>query len=396
METTSRFKTRIVSGVNEIPADIWNSCAFEILDPTTSFFPDPFISHEFFQALEASGSASIESGWAPQHIVLEDYQQNTVGIAPMYLKSHSYGEYVFDWAWADAFERAGGAYYPKLQGAVPFTPVSGRRLLIKEGPQSSDIFKALINASQELAKHHNVSSIHFTFPDLKQAQLLWQNGMLSRSDRQFHWENQGYQSFEDFLKVLSSKKRRNIQKERKQVKDNELVIEHVTGSAIKEYHWDHFFQFYSDTGNRKWGIPYLTRPFFSLLGEKLKNQIWLIFSKQGGRYVAGALNLFSENRICGRYWGCSDYRPFLHFELCYYQAIDFAIANNIRWVEAGAQGEHKLSRGYLPKKTYSAHWFQNPQLHQAIEKYLKSELHYLDEEIIDLTRHSPFKPSKPK
>lgn len=391
METTSCFKTRIVSSVSEIPATVWNACAFEISDPTTPFCPDPFISHGFFQALETSGSASIESGWAPQHIVLEDHQNNIVGIVPMYLKSHSYGEYVFDWAWADAFERAGGAYYPKLQGAVPFTPVSGRRLLVHKRAQSSKTLEALINASQELSALHNASSVHLTFPVHQQAQLFKDHGFLARSDRQFHWENRGYQSFEEFLMALSSKKRRNIQRERKQVKESGLTIEYLTGSAIKQFHWDHFFQFYSDTGNRKWGTPYLTRSYFSLLGETLSDQILLIFCKLGSQYIAGALNLFGENRICGRYWGCLDYKPFLHFELCYYQAIEFAIANNLRWVEAGAQGEHKLSRGYLPQKTYSVHWFQNPHLHQAIEKYLQSEHRYLDDEIADLKCHTPFK-----
>jgi len=305
---------------------------------------------------------------------------------PLYLKSHSQGEYVFDQAWADALERAGGDYYPKLQCAVPFTPVTGRRLL-----GARDAAPALLEAGKKLVRQLDASSLHITFLDPAEWREAGKAGYLLRTDRQFHWANDGYRNFADFLSRLSSAKRKNLRKERASVRDAGVEFEHLTGAAITEAHWDQFFDFYMDTGSRKWGTPYLTRDFFSRIGASMAEQILLVMARQDGHYIAGALNLFGDGILFGRNWGASGYLPFLHFETCYYQAIDFAIARGLKKVEAGAQGEHKLLRGYTPEETHSAHYIAHRGLAQAVNDYLAHERQAIRENIEELASVSPFK-----
>jgi predicted N-acyltransferase len=308
---------------------------------------------------------------------------------PLYLKSHSYGEYVFDQVWADALERAGGAYYPKLQCAVPFTPVTGPRLLAADDDGRRMLLKAAAGAARRLG----ASSLHITFPRQAEWEMAGAAGYLLRTGQQFHWENHGYRDFDQFLGELSSSKRKNLRKERASVRAAGVTFEWLTGDAITEAHWDRFFDFYMDTGGRKWGTPYLTREFFSLLGDGLGHQILLVIAKRDGAYIAGALNLFGEGVLFGRNWGASAYVPFLHFETCYYQAIDFAIARGLKRVEAGAQGEHKLLRGYMPVPTYSAHVIAHPGLARAVDDFLDAERAAVGEHIAELAAHGPFKKS---
>jgi predicted N-acyltransferase len=304
------------------------------------------------------------------------------------VKSHSYGEYVFDHAWAQAFERAGGDYYPKLQVAVPFTPVTGPRLLTGTNAEAR---AALAQAMMAFAKRLDVSSLHITFPNEEEAAALTAQGFLQRHDQQFHWHNDGYESFDAFLAELSSIKRKNLRRERSQALCDGVTVEWITGSDLKEHHWDAFFAFYMDTGSRKWGSPYLTRKFFSLVGERMADQTLLILARRNGRYIAGALNFIGSDALYGRNWGAIEHHPFLHFELCYYQAIDFAIAKGLKVVEAGAQGAHKLARGYLPARTYSLHWIAHEGLRDAVERYLKEERRAVGEEMEELGQHSPFR-----
>ncbi len=309
----------------------------------------------------------------------------------MYLKSHSQGEYVFDYAWADAFERAGGRYYPKLQVSVPFTPVTGRRLLVKTNTGHPDLEKHLLSGAMQVSERMQASSVHITFADRLQWEMMGEVGFLQRTHNQFHWQNRGYDDFDGFLADLSSKKRKNIRRERRDAVAQGMEIERITGGDLTEEHWDAFFRFYIDTGNRKWGAPYLTRQYFSLIGESMPDDTLLIMCKRNGRYVAGAINFIGGDCLYGRNWGCIEHHPFLHFEVCYYQAIDFAIKHGLKRVEAGAQGQHKLPRGYMPTHTYSAHWIANASFRDAVGHYLESERQHVDEEIDYIAEHGPFK-----
>jgi len=342
-------------------------------------------------ALEESGSATARTGWSPHHLVLEEPDGSLAGVVPMYLKNHSRGEYVFDHGWADAFERAGGHYYPKLQVSVPFTPATGRRILARPGLFQEQTEDQLIAGIVELTRQLEVSSVHLTFLSQAQWQRLGDVGFLQRTDQQFHWLNEDFETFDDFLTVLTSRKRKNLRKERARALENGIEIEWITGSDLTEAHWDAFYNFYTDTGLRKWGTPYLTREFFSLVGANMPDQTLLIMAKREGQYIAGALNFIGSDTLFGRNWGCIEDHPFLHFEVCYYQAIDFAISRDLKRVEAGAQGAHKLARGYLPTHTYSAHYIANPSFREAVEGYLEQERHHVDHDIAALSRHTPFR-----
>jgi predicted N-acyltransferase len=382
----------VVQHIAAVPASEWDACTRGADSRGNAARPDnPFISHAFLHALEESGSATRATGWLPQHLVLEDGAGGISACMPCYLKSHSYGEYVFDHAWADAYERAGGSYYPKLQAAVPFTPVTGRRLLVREGPDRTEHEALLLRAAATLTDRLEASSLHLTFSTREEWELAGSLGFLQRNDQQFHWQNGGYQSFEDFLAALASRKRKAIRGERKRSLEGEIEIARVTGSDLTEAHWDAFFAFYMDTGSRKWGSPYLTRQFFSLIGETMCDRILLVLAKRDGRAIAGALNFIGGDALYGRYWGALEEHPCLHFEVCYYQAIDFAIQHKLARVEAGAQGAHKLARGYLPVKTYSAHWIRDPGLRRAIAGYLKRERLAVAHEIALLGEESPYR-----
>ena len=351
---------------------------------------DPFLSWAFLEALEATGAACPDTGWSPCHLLAENDTGSLLGAMPLYAKTHSRGEFVFDHSWADAFERAGGSYFPKLLNAVPFTPVTGRRRLVPDGPDAERLKLALLSGALQLATENNFSSVHMNFLEAEEAQALGATGMLHRTDQQFHWQNNGYGDFDDFLAALSSAKRKNLRKERAKAQDG-LSFVHVTGRAITEAHWDSFFQFYIDTGSRKWGSPYLNRQTFSLLGERMADQILLIFAMENDQPIAGALNMIGSDTLYGRYWGCLAPRPMLHFETCYYQAIDYAIANGLEFVEAGAQGGHKLARGYGPVLTHSAHWIAHEGFREAIADYLERERGAVDSDQDYLKARTPFK-----
>jgi predicted N-acyltransferase len=371
---------RLITSAAQIGAARWNALA----NPQGLAEPHPFTSYEFFAALEESGSACTATGWQPAHLLGDD------ALMPLYLKSHSQGEYVFDHAWAEALERVGGDYYPKLQACVPFTPVTGRRVLAANDGARETLLKTASAAMKQIG----ASSLHLTFLTREEWQAAGDAGYLLRTGQQFHWENPGYTSFDQFLGELSSAKRKNLRKERASVRDAGVTFDWLTGADITEAHWDQFFDFYIDTGGRKWGTPYLTRDFFSRLGQNLSRQTLLIMAKRDGKYVAGALNLFGDGVLFGRNWGAADYIPFLHFETCYYQAIDFAIARGLKRVEAGAQGEHKLLRGYLPVETYSAHVIAHKGLARAVDDFLDAERAAVTENIVELSRHAPFRKDK--
>ena len=380
---------KVFPDIREIGQSCWDKCAA----PKGSTF-DPFTSYSFLRALEESKSVCSESGWSPCHLGLESSSGELLGIVPSYLKSHSQGEYVFDYAWADAFERAGGRYYPKLQISIPFTPATGRRLLVSDQVDSKGLETELAQGLLTLADRLKASSVHLTFLEKEQWQGLSKLGFLQRTHSQFHWENRDYRSFNEFLDSLASKKRKNIKRERKGAIDSGVVIERITGEEILERHWDAFYKFYLDTANRKWGSAYLTREFFSIVGETMSEHILLIMCKKGGRYIAGAINFIGSECLYGRNWGCSEDYPYLHFEVCYYQAIDFAIEKNLKRVEAGAQGAHKLARGYMPTHTYSSHWIANNSLAEAVSNYLDQERQHVDREIDFVEQKGPFKDSK--
>jgi predicted N-acyltransferase len=368
---------RIAAGVGDFSAAEWDRCAGT---------GNPFLSHAFLSALEDSGSVGAHAGWQPAPIAIDGPGGLPDALLPAYVKSHSQGEYVFDHGWADAYERAGGAYYPKLQIAVPFTPVPGRRLLTAE----SRLAPALIAAAERVVAQNRLSSAHATFIDAEEVAAFEAAGWLIRVDSQFHWHNRGYGSFDDFLADLSSAKRKTIRKERARAVEG-LEVVHLTGDAIEEAHWDAFWAFYQDTGARKWGRPYLARSFFSLIGAAMADRILLILALRDGLPIAGALNFIGEEALYGRYWGCRADVPHLHFELCYYQAIDAAIAMGLERVEAGAQGSHKLARGYRPVPTYSAHHFADPRLGDAVAQYLDAERAAVALEIAELDALTPFK-----
>ena len=368
---------RIAEGVASIPAADWDACAGP---------GNPFVQHAFLSALEDSGSASSRTGWQPVPIVIDRPDGKPAAVMPAYAKSHSQGEYVFDHGWADAWHRAGQDYYPKLQIAVPFTPATGPRLLT----QDESLKPALIAAAETLVRQHELSSAHATFLLDEEVAHFEAAGWLIRIDRQFHWTNHGYASFDEFLTALASRKRKTIRKEREQAIRG-LTVQHLSGADITEAHWDAFWHFYQDTGSRKWGRPYLTRTFFSLLGERMADRVLLIFALRDGRPIAGALNLIGGDTLYGRYWGCSEEVPFLHFEICYYQAIDAAITRGLSRVEAGAQGEHKLARGYEPVPTVSAHYIPDPRFRRAVADYLESERRAMAQHIDQLGSYTPFR-----
>jgi uncharacterized protein len=407
---SSEITLEAVSSVSQISAEDWNACANPAADipglngldtlasprattdscaGSTSAY-NPFVSHEFFSALEASGSACARTGWGPRHL-LARLDGAIAGIVPCYLKSHSQGEYVFDRGWADAFERAGGRYYPKLQASVPFTPAAGPRLLIREGVDADRIGDALARGLVALCGATNASSAHVTFAREAEWKFLAGHGFLQRNDQQFHWHNQGYRGFEDFLATLNSRHRKAIRRERRDALGSGITIHALTGSDITEEAWDAFFDFYMDTGSRKWGRPYLTRSFFSLIGQSMAKDVLLVMAKREGRWIAGAINFIGSDTLFGRNWGAIEHHPFLHFEVCYYQAIDFAIERGLKTVEAGAQGEHKIARGYLPQTTYSAHYIADPDLRRAISDYLRHERAYVAEAARELTDAAPFR-----
>mgnify|MGYP005816666623 CR=1 FL=1 len=383
---TAALRIDVNKSVRDILQPEWDACA----NPANRAY-NPFLSHAFLLSLEESGSASAKMGWAPCHLTLGDGGGNLLAAMPCYLKSHSYGEYVFDHSWAHAYERAGGRYYPKLQTAVPFTPVSGRRILLREGVADEDAIPVLASAAVDLARRSRASSWHVTFATKEEWEALGKLGFLRRTDTQYHWHNNDYTTFDDFLAALTSRKRKTIRKEREQARVADIDIEWVTGSDITEAHWDAFFAFYMDTGSRKWGAPYLNRLFFSLIGQRMADRALLVMAKRNGSYVAGALNFIGGDTLYGRYWGCLESHAFLHFEVCYYQAIEYAIAHKLAHVEAGAQGEHKLTRGYAPQTTYSLHYFADRGLAAAIEQYLGNERSAVAREQALLAEALPYK-----
>ncbi|ANL65643.1 N-acetyltransferase family protein [Rhizobium phaseoli] len=352
---------------------------------------NPFISHAFLSSLEESGSATAETGWLGHHLLLETDRGELIGALPGYLKNHSQGEYVFDHGWADAFERAGGRYYPKLQCSIPFTPATGPRLLVAEGLQRLPIQSAIAESLKEVVRRLGVSSAHVTFVPDEEIGVFEMEGYLHRTDQQFHFINDGYANHEEFLETLASRKRKALRKERRAALENGISIDWLTGKDLTERIWDQFFKFYMDTGGRKWGRPYLTRKFYSLIGERMADDILLVMAKRDGRYVAGAINFIGGDTLYGRHWGCIEDHPFLHFEVCYHQAIDFALSKGLKGVEAGAQGEHKLARGYLPVTTHSAHYVAHAGLRRAIGDYLARERADVEQMGELLAEHSPFR-----
>ncbi len=378
---------RIVEKISSVPRAEWDRLDGAHRGGRIPY--NPFVSHAYFSALEESGSAVTRAGWQPRHIALTGEDGKIAAALPCYGKSHSQGEYVFDHAWADAYERAGGRYYPKFQCTVPFTPASGPRLLVADG--RTELKSSLSKALREETDRLGLSSAHVTFLQQDDLSVLEADGYLHRTDQQFHFLNKDYSSHEDFLAELSSSKRKNLRKERRSALESGISIDWLTGSDLTEDIWDQFFAFYMDTGSRKWGRPYLTREFYSLIGERMADDILLVMAKREGRYVAGAINFIGEDALYGRHWGCIEDHPFLHFEVCYHQAIDFAIARKLDRVEAGAQGEHKLARGYLPVTTHSAHYIAHPGLRNAVADYLKREREAIAETGEYLSEHSPFR-----
>ncbi len=372
---------RAVDSIHDIGADNWDACAGA---------DNPFLSFDFLSAMEDSGSVASDTGWLPHHLVLEAEGQ-AEAVVPLYLKGHSYGEYVFDWGWADAYERAGGRYYPKLISTVPYTPVTGPRLLIRPEVERKPVAAALAEAMKETTERQGFSSLHAIFADEDDWSLLGDKGFLRRTALQYHWRNDGYETFDDFLGALSSRKRKSIRKERREAASHGIDILMLTGDAIEERHWDAFFRFYRDTTDRKWGSAYLTRSFFSMLGERMADRVLLVMAEMNGTLVGGALNLIGKDALYGRNWGClADFR-FLHFECCYYRAIDFAIERGLSTVEAGAQGQHKIQRGYLPTHTYSAHYIPDAGFRNAVEDFLIRERRQIEREKEYLAETSPFR-----
>lgn len=400
------LRLRVVPALSEVNADAWNACANPgMASPAQANFEatpqsaetardipyDPFISHAFLDCLEASGSASARTGWQPQHLIAEGPDGSIVGAVPCYLKSHSRGEYVFDRGWAEAYERVGGRYYPKLQVSVPFTPATGRRLLLRPGPTADQARAALASGLIELCRRHQASSVHVTFLPEADGRFLAGLGFLHRTDQQFHWENADYASFDAFLEALSARKRKTIRRERRDALAPGISVHWLTGSDLTEEIWDAFFAFYIETGSRKWGRPYLTREFYALIGRRMPQDIVLMMARRAGRWIAGAINFRGSDTLFGRHWGAIEHHPFLHFELCYYQAMEYAIQHKLKRVEAGAQGEHKLARGYMPVTTHSAHYIADPGLRRAVADYLLRERAYVEAAGQELAAAAPFR-----
>ncbi|MBI3547030.1 MAG: N-acetyltransferase [Gammaproteobacteria bacterium] len=375
----------VVDKLEKIAAADWNALAG---------YANPFTRHEFLALLESSGCVNAETGWRPQHLVLHSdgpLQGRLLGALPLYLKTHSYGEYVFDWAWANAYARAGHSYYPKLVVSVPFTPVTGPRLLAAADAESTRIKKKLIQGAWEMQATHNASSLHWLFVDQADAALLETEQHLLRTGCQFHWHNAGYRDFEDFLSTFTAHKRKKIKRERRHVREANIAMEILTGAAIRAAHWDSFYEFYHSTIRAHGAIPYLSREFFHGLGQVLPQQVVLVLARCDGRYVAGALNLRGEDTLYGRYWGSHGDFHSLHFETCYYTAIEYCIAQGLKRFEAGAQGEHKLARGFTPVVTRSAHRLVHPQFNRAVAEYLTRERIEISSYIDELNEHVPFK-----
>jgi predicted N-acyltransferase len=381
----------VARGLGGIAASAWDACANPAVPPGgLDETHNPFVSHAFLSALEDSGCVGGRTGWAPLHLLATGDDGALLGAVPCYAKSHSMGEYVFDGGWADAYERAGGRYYPKLQVAVPFTPVTGPRLLLAN-PADIETRSRLIGGLGALRDRLHASSIHVTFTSAEDARRLGDAGYLQRTDQQFHWLDEGYGDFEAFLGSLASRKRKAIRRERRDALAPGIEIRRLTGREIQEADWDAFYAFYMDTGSRKWGHPYLNRRFFSLIGERMADRILLVLALRDGRPIAGAINFVGDVALYGRNWGCIEDHPFLHFEVCYYQAIDFALERGLRRVEAGAQGEHKLARGYRPVTTYSAHDIADPGFKRAVADYLKQERSYVAAAFEEYGRATPYR-----
>ncbi|MDP1528569.1 MAG: GNAT family N-acetyltransferase [Rhodoferax sp.] len=377
------FRIQVHNAVADIGREAWEACA--------SPSGDPFVSYDFLHACEASGSAAPDQGWAGRHLSLRDEAGRVLGVMPLWLKGHSQGEYVFDHSWADAYQRAGGRYYPKLLAAVPFTPVTGPRFLAHPDADATTVRQALLQGAVALTERLGVSSLHVNFPTRDDWTALGETGLLQRQDMQYVWRNDGYASFDDFLAALSSNRRKTIRRERREAQAG-LDIRVLTGPDITPAHWDAFFEFYQDTGERKWGRPYLTRDFFSRIGATMADRIALVMAFREDRPIAGALNLIGRHALYGRQWGALEEVPFLHFELCYYQAIDLAIARGLSRVEAGAQGQHKIARGYLPSPVWSAHFIADPALREPVARYLDGERPAVETEIAVMTDElSPFR-----
>ena len=375
----------IVEKLSQLSAVDWDACAGS---------DNPFVSYAFLSALEDSGSATSETGWQPHHLAIGVEDGRLLGVVPMYLKSHSQGEYVFDWGWADAYERAGGRYYPKLQAAAPFSPVTGPRILARPGDDADAIRATLIAGMIDTVKQYNLSSVNVTFAHEADARRLEAAGFLIRHGHQFHWQNQGYDTFDDFPANLSSRKRKNIRKERKAIADAGVRFDTLVGDDIKPHHWDEFHEFYVSTYDRKWGYPYLTREFFDILNDRMADKVALIRAEENGCAIGGALNLIGSEALFGRNWGCNSQRKFLHFEACYYRAIDLAIELRLARVEAGTQGPHKIQRGYLPVQTYSAHWIRDEGFRDAVADFLVREKQAEAGEVEYLGELSPFRRSE--
>lgn len=378
------LEVRVIERIADISRSQWDACAGA---------DNPFLSHDFLDALEQSLSVSADEGWLPRHLAAFDGEGRLAAAMPMYLKGHSQGEYVFDHNWAQAWERAGGKYYPKLLSAVPFTPVTGRRMLIRPDVDQAAYERALADAMLQLVEQSGVATLHVNFLTDAEQERLGAFGFLKRVGQQFHWHNDGYSDFQDFLNALSSRKRKNIRKEREAVVAQGVTMHVLTGDALDSSHWDAFYGFYRNTTDKKWGWDYLKRPFFSYLHERMADRVALVMAEYEGEWVAGALNLIGSDTLYGRNWGCLAEFKNLHFEACYYQAIEFAISRGLARVEAGAQGQHKLQRGYLPQETYSAHYIADPNFRRAIEDFLRREREAIGEEIAFLEDFSPFKRS---
>jgi uncharacterized protein len=378
----SPITVQVHAAIAEIPKAAWDACAGDI---------NPSVSYAFLSALEDSGSTTARTGWTPQHLSLAAPDGTILGVAPLYAKTHSYGEYVFDYGWADAYERAGGRYYPKLISAVPFTPVPGPRLLLRPDAPT-ETRDHLIAAMVELCTRRRISSVHVTFPEQRDADALTEAGFLQRVGQQFHWTNNGYRDFEDYLAALNSRKRKAVKKERREAVGDGIEIEVLTGGDLKTRHWDAFYRFYLATSDRKWGQAYLNRKFFEMIGDRMPTNIVLVMARRDDKYVAGALNLLGTDTIYGRNWGSYGDYKFLHFECCYYRAIEFAIAHGLKRVEAGAQGPHKLQRGYLPVPTYSAHWIPDSGFRRAVAQFVARERDMVERKIDYLAEeYSPFR-----
>ena len=373
---------RVAGALRDVPAAEWDACAGD---------DNPFVSHAFLEALEASGCVRAKTGWAPYHLLVQDDDERLLGCVPLYLKGHSQGEFIFDYGWAHAYERAGGKYYPKLLSAVPFTPVTGPRLMVRPGIDRAAMHDQLTAGLVAVARQLDVSTVHVNFAPEDEWRHMGDFGLLQRTDQQFHWLNDGYETFDDFLASLSSRKRKNIRRERQAIVDAGLEIEIISGPHITEEHWEHFYRFYMDTGSRKWGRPYLNLGFFKMLGERMADRVALVMCRREGQWIAGALNLMGSDCLYGRYWGCVEDHRFLHFEVCYYQAIEHAIRLGMERVEAGAQGPHKIARGYLPVHVYSAHWIAEKRFRDAVEDYLQHERREVDDNIEYLAEFAPFR-----